>query len=88
MNKKIEITNTFRKHLNKLKKEHPKLGFKVWDLVLSINETPYKGIGKPEALKELPGIWSRRINQKHRLTYKLNDQTVILISCYGHYGDR
>lgn len=31
-------------------------------------ESPFEGIGKPEALKyELSGLWSREINKKDRL---------------------
>lgn len=40
-------------------------------LIRSIAETPYQGIGKPEALKHnLAGYWSRRITQVHRMVYK------------------
>ncbi|MCX2491986.1 Txe/YoeB family addiction module toxin [Pedobacter sp. PF22-3] len=49
------------------------------------------GVGNPERLKfELSGLWSRRINQKDRLIYKIEDEvvTVTIISALGHYGDR
>ncbi len=40
---------------------------KITRLLKSIEETPFEGIGKPEALKyELNGFWSRRINNEHR----------------------
>ena len=58
-------------------------------LVADIMEHPFEGIGKPEALKgDLTGYWSRRINDKHRLIYKVEDEFVIIISCYGHYDDK
>jgi toxin YoeB len=41
---------------------------KVLELVKSIEENPFTGIGKPEPLKyEFGGFWSRRINKEHRL---------------------
>ncbi|MDL2261461.1 Txe/YoeB family addiction module toxin [Methanimicrococcus sp. OttesenSCG-928-J09] len=45
------------------------------------------GIGHPEPLKhQYSGCWSRRITQKHRLIYKLDEsQNVIIISCQDHY---
>ena len=45
-------------------------------LIRDIELHPYEGIGKPEALKhELFGRWSRRINQEHRIIYKLQTKT-------------
>lgn len=63
---------------------------KIEKLLLSIIETPFEGIGKPEALKhELTGSWSRRIDQEHRLVYQVyenGDDTIIEIqSLKGHY---
>jgi len=59
---------------------------KIIDLLHDINKTPFKGIGKPEALKyELKGFWSRRINKEHRLVYKVTDKEIIVISCKYHY---
>ena len=45
---------------------------RVFDLVNAITDDPFKGIGKPEALKiNYKGYWSRRINDEHRIIYKL-----------------
>lgn len=52
---------------------------------------PKTGIGNPEALKyEFTGYWSRRINQKDRLIYKIDENivTVFIISAFGHYNDK
>lgn len=44
-----------------------------------------KGIGKPEKLKHQNG-WSRRIDEKNRLVYKIDEHGYIyIISCKGHY---
>ena len=62
---------------------------KFWDLILNIQETPFKGLGKPEALKgNLSGWWSRRISDKHRLIYRIKEENLELASCYGHYDDK
>ena len=47
-----------------------------------------RGIGKPEHLKHEDG-WSRRINDEHRLIYKIKDENIIAVkSCRGHYDDK
>ena len=47
------------------------------------------GIGKPEPLTgPLAGFWSRRINDKDRLIYKVEDNAVIILACRFHCGDR
>ena len=45
-----------------------------------------KGIGKPEPLKgNRQGTWSRRINEKDRLVYRMNNGVLEIIQCKGHY---
>lgn len=45
---------------------------RIKKLLLNISETPYEGIGKPEPLRfELSGWWSRRIDNEHRLVYRV-----------------
>lgn len=61
---------------------------KINELLLSIQKTPYLGIGKSEALKHhLSGLWSRRINSEHRLVYEIdeNQNLIIIHSLKGHY---
>jgi toxin YoeB len=67
--------NTDRKMLNK-----------VNELIKSCERTPFSGIGKPEPLKEnLKGYWSRRIDNTHRLIYKVEGDTIIISQCRFHY---
>lgn len=56
-------------------------------LIKSIERDDYsKGLGKPEPLKyDLSSYWSRRINDGHRLIYKIDDNKLILTSCKDHY---
>lgn len=59
---------------------------KINELIKSICRTPFSGIGKPEPLKhELSNYWSRRINQEHRLVYKVSDDEIFIASCKFHY---
>ena len=60
--------------------------YKITILLKSITNTPYKGIGKPEALKHnYSGLWSRRINREYRLVYEVTDENIIILSLKGHY---
>jgi toxin YoeB len=59
---------------------------KLLTLLTEISEHPYTGTGKPEALKyNFTGLWSRRINQEHRLVYEVLDDQVLIHSAKGHY---
>ena len=50
---------------------------------------PLKGIGEPEALRgNLQGEYSRRINEKDRLVYHLEDSRLYIAHCRGHYGNK
>jgi toxin YoeB len=63
-----------------------KIALKIGDLIRDIIRNPFNGLGKPEALKhQFKGYWSRRINQEHRLVYKVTKNSVVIISCYSHY---
>lgn len=75
----------------KLKRNEPKVYAKLVRLIEQLAQTPYIGLGKPEALRgNLSGLWSRRITDKHRLVYKVEEETVVVmvLSAYGHYGDK
>lgn len=55
-------------------------------LLKDIVRNPYKGSGKPEPLRhKLAGWWSRRIDQEHRLIYKILDDEIRIYSCRHHY---
>ncbi|MEO6109261.1 MAG: Txe/YoeB family addiction module toxin [Cyclobacteriaceae bacterium] len=64
---------------------------KLRDLIRSISQDPFKGLGSPEPLRhELSGFWSRRIDHEHRLVYwisgtKGKDQKIQIIQCRFHY---
>ena len=59
---------------------------KINDLIKDIDRNGNSGIGKPEPLTgNLSGYWSRRINDKDRLVYKIDDDHIYIIACRYHY---
>lgn len=57
-------------------------------IIKDIKRSPFEGIGKPERLKgDLSNLWSRRITDSHRIVYFVEDDTVYIIACKGHYDD-
>ncbi|HEX8462505.1 MAG TPA: Txe/YoeB family addiction module toxin [Segetibacter sp.] len=59
---------------------------RISKLLEVIQETPFEGIGKPEALKHnWSGYWSRRINKEHRLIYKSENERVTIAQMRNHY---
>ena len=55
-------------------------------LIKDIDRDPFNGIGKPEPLRgNWSGYWSRRIDQEHRLIYKVTDSQILIVKCKGHY---
>ncbi len=65
---------------------HPENFEKVKKLISEITRDPFKGTGKPEPLKhQFKGYWSRRINQEHRIVYKVEVGAITIVSLSGHY---
>lgn len=59
---------------------------RVHELLKDIAQSPYQGIGKPEPLKHaLSGYWSRRINDEHRLVYRVQGQIILIAQLRYHY---
>ncbi len=55
-------------------------------LIDNILRSPFEGIGKPDALKEiLSGFWSRRVDDTNRLVYAVNDTHITIIACKYYY---
>jgi toxin YoeB len=55
-------------------------------MLKDIDRSPYKGIGKPEPLKEnWSGFWSRRIDDVNRIVYKVENGQLIIVQCGSHY---
>lgn len=88
----IVITDIAKKDFEKHKKVgNASLLKKVDKIISELKEHPFIGVGKPEPLKHnLQGLWSRRINNKDRIIYKVVDDvvTIYVLSAIGHYDDK
>ena len=84
--RKITFTPEAFKEYNELVATDFELVQKIIFLIRAIQIDPFKGIGKPEPLKgEFSGFWSRRINQKDRLVYRITNEQIEIIKCHEHY---
>ena len=55
-------------------------------LLAECRRTPFSGTGKPEPLRgSLSGWWSRRLNQEHRLVYRVMGDNLLVAQCRYHY---
>ena len=60
---------------------------RINSLIKDIQRAPFEGTGKPEALKHgLSGYWSRRINDEHRIVYKVVDDNIFIAQLRYHYS--
>ncbi|MFU8797470.1 MAG: Txe/YoeB family addiction module toxin [Gammaproteobacteria bacterium] len=67
-------------------KNNPKILTRITQLIAAIKVTPFTGIGKSEPLRfEKTGYWSRRMDQEHRLVYKIAENTLYIAQCRYHY---
>ena len=59
---------------------------RIIQLCLIICKNPTKGIGKPEPLKHaFAGFWSRRINDEHRMVYRMTGDQLEIAQLRFHY---
>lgn len=67
-----------------------KMATRINSLIDDVMRSPFKGIGKPEPLREnFSGLWSRRIDGEHRLVYRVSgkgeEQRLEIAQCRFHY---
>ena len=59
---------------------------RINESIKDIQKNKHKGIGKPEPLKHnLSGYWSRRINNEHRLIYRIEEDKIMIAQLRYHY---
>ena len=67
----------------------PRKTVRILKLVEEVMRTPTTGTGKPEPLKYFGGtVWSRRIDQEHRLVYAVEPDAIRIVQCRYHYERR
>jgi toxin YoeB len=87
----IQYTKKAEDGLKKLRQSEPSAFKKALKLLGELIDHPKTGTGKPKQLSsDCAGQWSRRITDKHRLVYTVNDNeiTVLVLTTYGHYDDK
>ncbi len=77
----------FRTDLRHWVETDRKVALRILELVEAVMRDPFRGIGKPEPLKNLgPNTWSRRITQEHRLVYLVQHDRVDFLRARRHYS--
>ena len=87
---KIEFTRKAMSDYYYWQDNDKKICERIKTLLEQIKQSPFQGIGCPEALKhDLKGYWSRRINLEYRLVYKVEgkrpNQIITVIQVRYHY---
>jgi len=88
---KLNYTPEAENDIKKFEKAGDKFSLKKLDVLLKeLEKHPQTGTGHPEQLKGMENCWSRKITQKHRLVYKIEENivTVLVLAAYGHYDDK
>lgn len=65
-----------------------RMALRIVRLIDDIKHSPFEGVGKPEPLRHhLSGYWSRRINEEHRIVYKIEGDELWIAQARYHYAD-
>ena len=81
-----DFSPQFKEDLGWWYKTAPSKVDKIFELVTGTMKQPFKGIGKPEALKHIDSdTWSRRIDLEHRLVYRVRHERVDFLQARYHY---
>lgn len=85
---KLSITSGALEDLEAWSTTNPKVLSRIIRLIAETMRTPRTGTGKPERLKHLGGeVWSRRITEKDRLVYDIQEDAIVIVACRFHYDD-
>jgi toxin YoeB len=86
----IEFTDRATEDFDYWLEAEPEKATRIRDLIADCVRDPFKGLGKPEPLKyQLGGGWSRRIDDEHRLVYRVSGsgatKKLTILQCRYHY---
>ena len=80
------FTDQFKKDLKYWQKKDPEKLKRIRKLIEDIQRHPFQGIGKPEPLKYTgTDVWSRRINDEHRIIYVVSANRIDFLQARFHY---
>lgn len=84
--KNVAFTPVAFEEYNEWFTTRPEIIKRIKELIRDIDRDPFKGSGKPEPLKgNWSGYWSRRIDEEHRLVYRITGGQILIVKCKGHY---
>lgn len=84
--REIVMAEVFREDLRHWAETDRKLLLRLLDLMEAVVRDPFSGIGKPEPLRyRIAGAWSRRLDKKHRVVYKVHDDRIEFLQARYHY---
>ena len=67
-------------------KQDTRMVERINKLIRETQQEPFAGVGKPEPLKHaLSGYWSRRINDEHRMVYRVEGDALMIAQLRFHY---
>lgn len=82
----IEFTPKAFEEFQQWMETDKKIAIRIADLIRNSIRDSFKGIGKPEPLRyDYAGFRSRRVDDEHRLLYKVTTDAIVIFSCYSHY---
>ena len=87
----VTFSDEAKENIKVLKRNEPPAYKKLLTLLIELQEHPTTGTGHPKPLSgDRIGQWSRRITDKHRLVYEIEEEivAVLVLSTYGHYDDK
>ena len=83
---RLEFEREAWEDLNHWAQKDRRMLLRVLGLIEASLRDPFGGIGKPEPLKhQLKSAWSRRVDQEHRLIYRVEGGVLIVMACRLHY---
>ena len=69
-----------------MEKQDTRMVERINTLIRETQQEPFAGVGKPEPLKHaLSGYWSRRINDEHRMVYRVEEDALMIAQLRFHY---
>lgn len=84
--RRLELDRHAIEDLGWLIQNERKLAVRLLRILEETPTNPFEGIGKPEPLRgDLAGCWSRRLNQEHRVVYRVGDDRILVLACRFHY---
>ena len=92
MNYQLTLSSEAEQELDAhIKAGNKQLLKKIFSMFEELQQHPKMGTGRPKPLKyQQAGLWSRRIDDKHRMLYSIDDDiiTVFILALWGHYNDK